>query len=581
MTERPDRPRRAAIGLADLVRALDDLGLAAGGGRHAVLAAHCLGFGGEDSVARLEVPGQGVERHVPGPGGVLDEGDLVRALATRRGIEFVDLDETALDPAAAALVPEYLRRRYRLLPIGFEDGRLVVAMADPGNVLAIDDVRAVSGQDVKVVAATAEDIEAADRAANRLDATVGDLAELAIGTEEEAFTDLDLETAVEEAPVVKLVSSVLARAVVERASDIHFEPGERELRIRFRIDGVLHEVMTTSRSVANAVVSRIKILADMDIAERRLPQDGRVSLRLGSRSVDLRVATLPSIYGEKAVIRILDKSGGIAPLDELGFLPYNLERYRRAYTRPYGTILVTGPTGSGKTTTLYSTLAELNRPEVNIITVEDPVEYRLEGITQMQVNRRAGLDFAGALKSILRADPDIVLIGEIRDGETAKIATEAALTGHLVLSTLHTNDAPSSVNRLVDMGVEPFLVSSALDAVVAQRLARRLCERCKAPVDPDPEVLAEAEAVLGETEPTLFRAVGCKLCAQTGYRGRIALNEVMLVTEEISRRVVERSSSEALGRTAVAQGMRTLRADGMVKVALGLTSMEEVLRVVA
>ncbi len=513
--------------------------------------------------------------------GLVDEGDLVRALATRRGIEFVDLDETALDPAAAALVPEYLRRRYRLLPIGFEDGRLVVAMADPGNVLAIDDVRAVSGQDVKVVAATAEDIEAADRAANRLDATVGDLAELAIGTEEEAFTDLDLETAVEEAPVVKLVSSVLARAVVERASDIHFEPGERELRIRFRIDGVLHEVMTTSRSVANAVVSRIKILADMDIAERRLPQDGRVSLRLGSRSVDLRVATLPSIYGEKAVIRILDKSGGIAPLDELGFLPYNLERYRRAYTRPYGTILVTGPTGSGKTTTLYSTLAELNRPEVNIITVEDPVEYRLEGITQMQVNRRAGLDFAGALKSILRADPDIVLIGEIRDGETAKIATEAALTGHLVLSTLHTNDAPSSVNRLVDMGVEPFLVSSALDAVVAQRLARRLCERCKAPVDPDPEVLAEAEAVLGETEPTLFRAVGCKLCAQTGYRGRIALNEVMLVTEEISRRVVERSSSEALGRTAVAQGMRTLRADGMVKVALGLTSMEEVLRVVA
>ena len=513
--------------------------------------------------------------------GFVDETDVMRAIARRHGTDFVDLADAAIDPAAAAIVPESLRRRYNVLPIGFDDDALVVAMSDPANVLAVDDVRAVSGRPVRIVVANPEAIEEASERLARLDESVSELAELAVGDEEETAGDVaGLESAAEEAPVVKLVNSVISRAVNDRASDIHIEAGERELRIRYRIDGVLHEVMTTSRASANAVVSRIKIMADLDIAERRVPQDGRVAMRVNGRPIDIRVATLPSIYGEKVVMRLLDNAAAVGELEELGFLPYTLERFREAYTKPYGTILVTGPTGSGKTTTLYSTLAILNRPDVNIITVEDPVEYRLDGITQVQVNRKAGLRFATALKSILRADPDIVLIGEIRDGETASIATEAALTGHLVLSTLHTNDAASSVNRLIDMGVEPFLVSSALDTVVAQRLARRLCERCKEPYEPEEAQLQR----LGwpDTEPpeVLHRAVGCSHCSQTGYRGRIAIVEVMPVSEEIARMAIERRSSEDMRKVAVEQGMRPLRRDGFAKAALGITSIEEVLRVV-
>ncbi len=378
------------------------------------------------------------------------------------------------------------------------------------------------------------------------------------------------------------MNTIITRAVNERASDIHIEPGERDLRVRFRIDGVLHEVMTTPRSIANAVVSRIKIMSELNIAERRVPQDGRVSLRVSGRPIDLRTATLPSIHGEKVVMRILDKSSSVSELAELGFQEYNLTRYESSYTKPYGAILVTGPTGSGKTTTLYSTLDILNQEHVNIITVEDPVEYRLEGITQIQVNRKAGLLFATALKSILRADPDIVLIGEIRDGETAKIAIEAALTGHLVLSTLHTNDAPSSITRLIDMGVEPFLVSSAIDAVLAQRLARRLCDKCKVAFEPTEEALEKLgwnEEIHGDASK-VYRAEGCKACSQTGYRGRLAVNEVMLVDEEIAHMTVERRSSEALRKAALEEGMRTLRDDGLSKVGLGLTSIEEILRVV-
>ncbi len=512
--------------------------------------------------------------------GIVAEAEVMRSIAKRHGVEFVDLAEVTIDPAAAAMVPENLRTRYNVLPIGFEDDDLVVAMSDPGNVLAIDDIRAVSGRPVTIVVATPEDIEEASARFGRFDESVSDLAELAIEDEDADTDTVSLETAAEEAPVVKLMNSVITRAVADRASDIHIEPGERDLRIRYRIDGVLHEVMTTSRSIANAVVSRIKIMAELDIAERRVPQDGRVAMRVAGRPVDLRVATLPSIYGEKVVMRILDKSAGVAELEDLGFLPYNLERYREAYVKPYGTILVTGPTGSGKTTTLYSTLAILNRPNVNIITVEDPVEYRLDGITQVQVNRKAGLLFATALKSILRADPDIVLIGEIRDGETANIAVEAALTGHLVLSTLHTNDAPSSINRLIDMGVEPFLVSSAIDTVLAQRLARRLCERCKEPYEPEPEVLRDVGWEGPMADPTIYRAVGCKACSNTGYRGRIALNEVMPVSEEMARMALERRASDDMRKLAIEQGMRTLRQDGLAKVELGLTSLEEVLRVV-
>ena len=537
----------------------------------------------EDALASQELSGMPLVS-VLLDDGLVEEADLMRAVARRLGIEFVELTEASIDPAAASLVPENLRNRYGALPYAFEEGRLVVAMSDPGNVLAVDDIRAVSGRDVMIVTATRSDIDEASRRADRFDESVTDLADLAVGDGDVETEDIgSLESSAEEAPVVKLMNTIIARAVADRASDIHVEPGERDLRIRFRIDGVLHEIMTTSRSIANAVVSRVKIMADLDIAERRVPQDGRVSMRVGGRPIDLRVATLPSLYGEKVVMRILDKSSGVATLEELGFLPYNRERYKGAYTRPHGAILVTGPTGSGKTTTLYSTLNILNAPEVNIITVEDPVEYRLEGVTQIQVNRKAGLLFATVLKSILRADPDIILVGEVRDGETASIAVEAALTGHLVLSTLHTNDAASSINRLIDMGVEPFLVSSAIDAVLAQRLARVLCDKCKE------EYTAGSEALelvgwdkdsLEDGLPSIYRAVGCKACSNTGYRGRVAINEVMLVGEQLQRMTVERRSSEDMRQVAIENGMRTLRQDGLAKVALGMTSIEEVLRVV-
>lgn len=512
--------------------------------------------------------------------GLIEEGELVKALARQIGLEYVDLSEITIDPAAAALVPDYLAERYSAVPLGFDDaGKLIVAMADPANVLAIDDMRAVSGYDITPRVATRSDVEAAVRKLASLGDSVTDLADLAAGDDEIEDDLSGLEAAVEEAPVVKLMNTLITRAVNERASDIHIEPGETELRVRFRIDGVLAEVMTTPRSISNAIVSRLKIMADINIAERRIPQDGRVSLRVAGRPIDLRVATLPSMYGEKVVIRILDNTGSVQTLESLGFLPDSLETYKDSYTKPYGAILVTGPTGSGKTTTLYSTLEELNEDNVNIITVEDPVEYRLEGLTQVQVNRAAGLTFGSALKSILRSDPDVVLVGEIRDAETAKIGIEAALTGHLVLSTLHTNDAASSVGRLIEMGVEPYLVSSAVDCVLAQRLARRLCDKCKVSETADPAILKnlgpEADGI---TE--LWHPQGCSACANTGYLGRVAVVEVLKVSEDIQRLAVERRPSDEIKEIAVREGMKTLRQDGMEKVRLGMTSLEEVLRVV-
>lgn len=511
--------------------------------------------------------------------GIVEEIELVRALARHIGVEFINLAESNIDPAAAALIPDTLARRYAVIPVAFEGESLVVAMVDPGNVLVLDDVRAITGRRIIPRIATRADIVDAIRRLSRYDESVADLAEQ-VGddlTEEDIGT---IQAAVDEAPIVKLVNTLITRAVNERASDLHIEPGERDLRVRFRIDGVLHEVMTTPRSVSGAVVSRLKIMADLDIAERRVPQDGRVSLRVGGRPIDLRVATLPSIYGEKVVLRILDKDDAILGLPELGFLPRSLERFSKSYTRPYGAILVTGPTGSGKTTTLYATLDILNRPEVNIITVEDPIEYRLPGITQVQVHRKAGLQFATVLRAILRSDPDIVLVGEVRDTETAKIAVEAALTGHLVLSTLHTNDAASSIGRLIEMGVEPYLVASAIDSILAQRLARRLCDRCKEPRQASAEMIGEMGLDPADGPVTIHFATGCKMCADTGYRGRVAINEVLLVTEEIERMAVERRPSNEVKMVAVEQGMSTLRADGMEKVRLGMTTLEEVLRVV-
>ena len=387
---------------------------------------------------------------------------------------------------------------------------------------------------------------------------------------------------VEDAPIVRYVNLLITQAVQDRASDIHIEPTETDLRIRYRIDGVLHEVMRSPQQLGAGVTSRLKVMADMDIAERRRPQDGRLSVDLGGRSVDLRVATLPTVWGEKVVMRILDNSTARLGLTDLAFSDGNLARYQASFTKPYGMVLVTGPTGSGKSTTLYATLNVVSNPTVNVITVEDPVEYRLPGINQVQVNVKAGLTFAGALRSILRSDPDIVLLGEIRDHETAQIAVEASLTGHLVLSTLHTNDAASAVTRLVEMGIEPFLVGSALDAVVAQRLARKLCPACSEAYIPAPEDLVGARYpwAPGQAMPTLHRPVGCALCSRTGYKGRVALHEVLTVDEEVERLAVARASTADIDRLGRERGMVSLRQDGWGKVARGLTTLEEILRVV-
>jgi type IV pilus assembly protein PilB len=385
----------------------------------------------------------------------------------------------------------------------------------------------------------------------------------------------------EDAPIVRYVNTLIEQAIDNRASDLHLEPGEGDMRVRYRIDGVLHEVDTVPRAVQSALISRLKIMSNVDITERRVPQNGRITVELGNRSVDLRVATLPTVWGEKIVLRVLDTGGIDLDLKSLGFSENNYRRFSESFTKPHGMLLVTGPTGSGKSTTLYATLTEISKPEVNIITVEDPVEYRLPGVNQVQVNHKAGLTFAAVLPAILRSDPDIVLIGEIRDRVTAQLAVEAALTGHLVLSTLHTNDAPSAVTRLVEMGIEPFLVGSSLDCVMAQRLTRRLCQWCKERYEPTRTELTAArwpyELIQMPTE--LWRPVGCRSCSNTGYRGRLALHEVMPVSEEIERLTVSHSSAHDVQRAAIAEGMDMLRVDGMRKAAAGLTSLAEVLRV--
>ena len=379
------------------------------------------------------------------------------------------------------------------------------------------------------------------------------------------------------------MNSVIAQSVDDSASDIHFEPQAKELVVRFRVDGVLHEIMSIPRRMQSGVLSRLKIMADLDIAERRVPQDGRIGLMVGGKPIDMRVATLPTVYGEKVVMRLLDKSNVMLDLEDLGFAEKALKRFQKSFSKPYGAILVTGPTGSGKSTTLYAALNILNSSEKNIITVEDPVEYRLTGINQVQVNTRAGMTFAAALRSILRCDPDIVMIGEIRDRETAMIAVESALTGHLVLSTLHTNDAPGALSRLTEMGIEPFLTSSAVDAVLAQRLARRLCSSCKEPFTPTREMLRKNDfppEVCDRDDVVLYRAKGCSRCNNTGYKGRLGLYEVMVVSEAIRRLTVERKSADEIGRVAAAEGMKSLREDGIDKVLLGMTSVEEIARVI-
>ncbi|WP_061962170.1 GspE/PulE family protein [Demequina flava] len=512
--------------------------------------------------------------------GLISEGQLVRALASQVGMEFVELADFPVERAAVSMVPDTVCRRHAALPIQLDGDILKIAMSNPGNVVAVDDIRNLTRMQILPVVAAHDDVLAAIDRYCRSDAELENLRD-DIAEEEEGVDLSKVGSVIEDdAPIIRFVNLLITQAIQDRASDIHIEPAEHGLGVRYRIDGVLHEMQKAPKSTQNGVISRIKIMADIDIAERRKPQDGRLSVNHNGRKIDLRVATLPTVWGEKVVMRILDNSTAAMDLEDLGIRDENLAMYKASYTKPYGMILVTGPTGSGKSTTLYATLNQVARPEINVITVEDPVEYRIPGINQVQVNVKAGLTFAAALRSILRADPDVVLLGEIRDGETAQISIEAALTGHLVLSTLHTNDAPSAITRLIEMNIEPFLVGSAVDCVVAQRLARRLCSNCKEEYQAGREEIQRFSHPEDEEPPMLFRAVGCSRCSHTGYRGRLALHEIMPVTEEIERLAVARASSAEIARSAFKAGMETLLSDGWVKAQMGLTSIEELLRVV-
>jgi type IV pilus assembly protein PilB len=513
--------------------------------------------------------------------GYATQGAILSVMAQQIGIPYIDFAERKPDPSAVAVVPKDLATRYVLMPVGFdEQGRLLVAMADPQNVLALDDLRIITGYEIRPGISTKDDIlsviEDTYKVAEHVDPD-----DWSAGSDEFASEDLSgLSEVTSDAPIVKLVNFIITKAVADRASDIHIEPQERDLRVRYRVDGVLHEVMRSPKATQQAIISRFKIMADMDIAENRKPQDGHTALTISGHKLDFRVSTLPTVYGERVVLRILRKDSILLKLSDLGFLPGSLERFESSFRKPYGAILVTGPTGSGKSTSLYAAINVLNDPGRHIITAEDPVEYRLPGVNQIQTNARAGLTFAAALRSFLRCSPDVILVGEIRDQETAKIAIESALTGHLVLSTLHTNDASGAVTRLVEMGVEPFLVASALDCVLGQRLARRLCGDCKEEYEPPKQLLLDAGYTEDNLPEKLMRAKGCKKCGNTGYRGRMGVHEVLLMTEEISKLTVSEATAEEVKTVAVQQGMLTLRQDGLEKARMGQTSIEEITRVI-
>jgi type IV pilus assembly protein PilB len=505
--------------------------------------------------------------------GVLRHDQLARVVAERFGLDYVDLAIYDLDMGAVTLLNPEAAKRYHAVPIGFtDDGTMLLAMADPTNVLTIDDVAMMTGRRVRPVAASVEDLNLLLARLARMDDSIEDIVEEGADSDDEA--NLLVDEADSDAPIIKLVHSIVAQAVQQSASDIHINPEEGDTRVLFRVDGVLAPAATVKRKMAMGVVSRIKIMADLDISEKRVPQDGRFALTVDGRRVDIRVVTLPLVYGEGVVLRILDKGSVIAGLESLGMPKQPLQQFGTAVKKPNGAVLVTGPTGSGKSTTLYAALNELNDGERSILTIEDPVEQRIAGIKQMQIAPKAGVTFDVGLRSMLRADPDVIMVGEIRDAETAHIAVEAALTGHLVLTTLHTRDAPSALGRLIDMGIEPFLVSSAVDCIVAQRLVRLLCEHCKKHQKVSEAVLAEHD--LTGAKP--FEAVGCSRCGGTGYRGRVGVYEVMTVSEHIRALILERASVDVMVTVAVREGMRRLRDDGLEKVRMGLTSIAEVER---
>jgi type IV pilus assembly protein PilB len=522
--------------------------------------------------------------------GVASADGIARMLAVRYGLPLVDLNVVAVETEAAHMLPGHVLERIDALPYRFDGLRLHVAVSDPGNVHAIDELRIATHHPLELGVASRDDIQLELRKLVRAASAIG--ARTAVEEEQErlaggaaASDDLEVDDGISDAPLVRLVNSVIYQAAEDGASDIHFEPQEDSLVVRLRIDGVLHEVQRIPKRLMPGVTTRLKVLAKLDIAERRKPQDGRISLNAAAagRMLDIRVATLPTVEGEQIVMRLLDKSRKAPTLEELGLSEEHRAKLTEIIRRPTGALLVTGPTGSGKSTTLYASLAQINRPELKIITVEDPVEYRLAGINQVQINQRAGLTFAAALRSILRSDPDVVMVGEVRDGETAQMAVEAALTGHFVLSTLHTNDAPSAITRLNEMGVEPFLTGSAISAVLAQRLARKLCTHCCELYTPTTDELIKArispEVAASSDGMVLYRRRGCPRCNQTGYRGRVGIYQFMVMSERLEALAAAGAPREQIERAAVEEGMRTLWDDGLAKVAAGLTSVEELARI--
>ncbi len=523
--------------------------------------------------------------------GAITEKEKVKALGKQWGIPFVDLEEVELDEDLINTFPPRIMRQYRVIPLKLTDNRLTLAMANPVDIFTIDEIQIMTGYKIEPVIASEEDIETAlRRLGSAHERITEDIKRILDGAEEtivqtiedeEELDPTEAASLAEQGPIVQLVDKILSSAVSEGASDIHVQPEPDEVRIRYRVDGVLHDSMTLPKRLHPPIIARIKVMAEMDITEKRRPQDGRISLSIDGRPFDFRVSTLPGVNGEKAVLRILDKSSITLGLENLGFSPETLEKFNELISRSWGIILVTGPTGSGKSTTLYSALHRLNTPEKNIITVEDPVEYQVAGLTQAHVNVKAGLTFAEVLRSMLRQDPDIIMVGEIRDRETAVIATEAALTGHLVLSTLHTNTAPGAIARLVEMKIEPFLLASSIIGVQAQRLVRRICPKCKEPFTPPEKSLRRLNFPEDELANAQFmRGAGCEYCRGTGYKGRIGVYELMIITDEIREAILREEPEHEIARIAREQGMQTLAEDGMRKVMAGITTPEELLRVI-
>jgi type IV pilus assembly protein PilB len=537
-----------------------------------------LGFVGslhlESAVAKAQAQGITPEQVLMAES-VVSTDQLARATAEKFGINYIDLSTFEIDMSVATLIAPEKARSYEVLPVRqYEDGSVLVAMANPANVLALDDLKLMLKKELRPAVAAPDDLAGAFTRLTNLDDAVSEAYD---DDDEDEAVQLDVRESASDAPVVKLINSILVQAVTVGASDLHFEPEGKEMRVRFRVDGVLQRATTVPRKMVSGMISRLKIMADMNIAEKRIPQDGRVALRVGTVSVDLRVVTLPSVFGEKVVIRILDKSSTQLTFDDLGMTGLAGERFHTGFMSPYGAVLVTGPTGSGKTTSLYAAVNQLNTIERSILTIEDPVEYQLQGISQVNVNVKAGLTFAAGLKAALRSDPDIVMIGEIRDGETAQIAIEAALTGHLVLSTLHTNSAATTVTRLSEMGVEPFLTATSLEVVVNQRLARRVCPHCAEKTKVTADQL-RASGFRAEKDIEAMQAVGCPRCAN-GYKGRVGLYEVLPVSETIRSMILERANSTELEEQGIDEGMETLRMAGLTKIIEGATTVEEVARV--